>query len=129
MGKFNMDAIKKGRQQNTGSAGIYGNGTENNNSIKVGSALLDLGKAKEMETIYVKHEQIRPSADNKWSMNQEAIRQLADWIKDVGLLNHLILRDNETRDLYDCCRGKKIPCDWTFDSGRFMGSGKKDQST
>lgn len=95
MGKFNMDAIKKGRQQNTGSAGIYGNGTENNNSIKVGSALLDLGKAKEMETIYVKHEQIRPSADNKWSMNQEAIRQLADWIKDVGLLNPLILRDNK----------------------------------
>ena len=43
----------------------------------------------------MKHEQIRPSADNKWSMNQEAIRQLADWIKDVGLLNHLILRDNK----------------------------------
>lgn len=92
MGKFNMDAIKRGRQT---SVGIYGDNSEQSNSIKVGSSLLGAGKVKEMETIYVKHELIKPSADNKWSMNQESIKQLADWIKDVGLLNPLILRDNK----------------------------------
>lgn len=92
MGKFNMDAIKKGRQN---SVGIYANNNEQNNNIKVGGSLLNFGNGKEMETIYVKHEQIKPSEDNKWSMNQEAIKQLADWIKDAGLLNPLILRDNK----------------------------------
>lgn len=77
--------------------------------IKVGSGLLAAmnKKAAEMPEEYVAYEQIETSIKNEWSMNDSSIAELAELIKDVGLLNPPILKKNKENDKYTIVAGER----------------------
>lgn len=94
MSKFNMDALKKGRKENATS--IYGEreDTAGEQTIRVGGGLLDVmnKRSAQMAEEYVDYNDIRTSVKNEWSMEEESIKELAELIKDVGLLNPPIVK-------------------------------------
>lgn len=91
MGKFNIDAIRKRSSERGNESSVYG---EQNRTIEVGGNLIKKGTV-EMVPIHLKHDEIDPSPKNKRSMNEKTIEDLAEMIKDVGLLNPLIVREKE----------------------------------
>ena len=91
MSKFNMDVLKKGHKENTS---IYGQEDAKEQTIRVGGGLLEAmnKNAAQMAEEYVDYNRIRTSSKNEWSMEEESIKELAELIKDVGLLNPPIVR-------------------------------------
>lgn len=112
MSKFKMDTFRSTLQkQENQTASIYGNGESAEKRIKVGSGLLgaigaDKSGIEKMRDVEVPYEQIKTSEKNEWSMNDSSIRELADLIKDVGLLNRLILKKTED-DHYEIVCGER----------------------
>lgn len=95
MAKLNVDALRKGMgRQFNNQQSIYGNKENDNSTIKVGGGLMEAMNVKstEMEEIKVTHDQIHTTDKNDWSMKEEEIKELAELIKDVGILNHPILK-------------------------------------
>ncbi len=95
MAKLNVDALKRGKGKSfNNNQSIYGNKENDNAAIKVGSGLMEAMNMKtaEMEEIQVTHEQIHTTDKNDWSMKEDEIKELAELIRDVGILNPPILK-------------------------------------
>ncbi len=109
MAKLNVDALRKGMgRQFNNQQSIYGNKGNDNSTIKVGSGLMEAMnmKSAEMEEIQVTHDQIHTTDKNDWSMKEEEIKELAELIRDVGILNHPILKKVGDKD-YEIVAGER----------------------
>lgn len=109
MAKLNVDALRKGMgRQFNNQQSIYGNKENDNSAIKVGSGLMEAMnmKSAEMEEIQVTHEQIHTTDKNDWSMKEEEIKELAELIRDVGILNPPILKKIGNND-YEIVAGER----------------------
>ena len=96
-----------GRKFNNQQAS-YGNKGNDNSTIKVGSGLMEAMnmKSAEMEEIQVTHDQIHTTDKNDWSMKEEDIKELAELIRDVGILNPPILKKVGDKD-YEIVAGER----------------------
>ena len=63
-------------------------------------------KSAEMEEIQVTHDQIHTTDKNDWSMKEEEIKELAELIRDVGILNPPILKKVGDKD-YEIVAGER----------------------
>lgn len=109
MAKLNVDALRKGMgRQFNNQQSIYGNKENDNSTIKVGSGLMEAMnmKSAEMEEIQVTHDQIHTTDKNDWSMKEEEIKELAELIRDVGILNPPILKKVGDKD-YEIVAGER----------------------
>ena len=109
MAKLNVDALRKGMgRQFNNQQSIYGNKGNDNSTIKVGSGLMEAMnmKSAEMEEIQVTHDQIHTTDKNDWSMKEEEIKELAELIRDVGILNPPILKKVGDKD-YEIVAGER----------------------
>lgn len=109
MAKLNVDALRRGMgRQFNNQQSIYGNKESDNSSIKVGSGLMEAMnmKSAEMEEIQVTHDQIHTTDKNDWSMKEEEIKELAELIRDVGILNPPILKKIGDKD-YEIVAGER----------------------
>lgn len=109
MAKLNVDALRKGMgRQFNNQQSIYGNKRNDNSTIKVGSGLMEAMnmKSAEMEEIQVTHDQIHTTDKNDWSMKEEEIKELAELIRDVGILNPPILKKVGDKD-YEIVAGER----------------------
>ena len=109
MAKLNVDALRKGMgRQFNNQQSIYENKGNDNSTIKVGSGLMEAMnmKSAEMEEIQVTHDQIHTTDKNDWSMKEEEIKELAELIRDVGILNPPILKKVGDKD-YEIVAGER----------------------
>lgn len=109
MAKLNVDALRKGMgRQFNNQQSIYRNKGNDNSTIKVGSGLMEAMnmKSAEMEEIQVTHDQIHTTDKNDWSMKEEEIKELAELIRDVGILNPPILKKVGDKD-YEIVAGER----------------------
>lgn len=109
MAKLNVDALRKGMgRQFNNQQSIYENKRNDNSTIKVGSGLMEAMnmKSAEMEEIQVTHDQIHTTDKNDWSMKEEEIKELAELIRDVGILNPPILKKVGDKD-YEIVAGER----------------------